>query len=407
MTEEKISLKDLIHSAAAQLQKEFEEIKTNNPYAAEGGAEAELVVKSFLKDRLPRRFDIESGCVLGGDGTVSRQTDLIIFDALNSPVYRKGPRVHILPRDNVAAVVEVKSKLNKTQLKDAAEKIASVKKIKPTPITNVDQPVTFGDMIMTNTLGCVFAFDSYTSITTLAENLKEINSDFDSSDWIDLVVVLDKGYIGYTVQFPFEREFPGWFGGACAEDFSIPPFYIHLAKHEAGDLTLNHFFVKLMAHLTFFRKRSSIEFSSILGPDPKETMTIQGYQYNLSGQLVPAEKSHYKETFKNPRIRFNVYSKKDKGFRGQVCYLPWQDGAVITCSVLFDPKIVFQHYFQSLKQNGMIMPAKMGANLWFSSVLPISEKDFIRVSESIHEDLITVRDSQDNDPPPWKLDSHD
>ena len=403
MDEEKILLKDLIQSAAKQLRQDFEEIQNNNPHAAESGAEAELILKAFLKDRLPRRFDIETGLVVGQDGTVSRQTDLIIFDALNSPVYRKGPKIHILPRDNVAAVIEVKSKLNKDQLKDAAKKIASVKTLRPTPITNIDQPVTFSDMIMTNTLGCVFAFDSYTSLVALADNLKEINSEYDSSDWIDLVVILDKGYIGYAIQLPFEQHFPGWFGGACVDDFLLPPYYIHLVKHESGGLTLNHFFVKLMAHLTFFRKRSSIDFGSVLGPDPNELMTIQGYQYNLNRKLVPAEESHQAGKFKNPRIRFNIYSKKDNVLKGQVCYLPWQDGAVITCSALFDPRLVFQHYFKSLKLNGIILPAGMKQNMWFSSVLPISEDDFIKFSESIHADLITVRDSNDDNPPPFKL----
>jgi hypothetical protein len=403
MDEEKILLKDLIQSAGKQLRQDFEEIKNNNPHAAESGAEAELILKTFLKDRLPRRFDIESGLVVGPGGAVSSQTDLIIFDALNSPVYRKGPKVHILPRDNVAVVIEVKSKVNKDQLRDAAKKIASVKKLRPTPITNVDQPVTFSDMIMTNTLGCVFAFDSYTSLVTLADNLKEINSNYHSSDWIDLVVILDKGYIGYAIQLPFGQYFPGWFGGACVDDFPIPPYYIHLVKHESGNLTLNHFFVKLMAHLTFFRKRSSIDFSSVLGPDPNEIMTIQGYQYNLNRKLVPAEEAHQAGKFINPPVRFNIYSKQDRVFKGQVCYLPWQDGAVITCSTLFNPRLIFQHYFKSLKMKGIILPAGMKENMWFSSVLPISEEDFISSSESIHKDLITVRDSNDDNPPPFKL----
>ena len=219
MSKEKILPKDLLISAAQQLRQEFKEIQDNNPHSAESGAEAEIILTKFLKDRLPRRFNVESGVVLGSKGEVSKQTDLIVYDALNSPVYRKGPRVHILPRDNVAAIVEVKSKLNKEQLKDAAEKIASVKQIKPSPISNIDQPVTFGELIISNTFGCVFAYDSYTSLETLAENLKEINEKHDSSHWIDLVVVLDRGTLSYAVQMPFGQNFPGWFLGPAQETF--------------------------------------------------------------------------------------------------------------------------------------------------------------------------------------------
>src|SRR5574341_1362925 len=98
MNEQKILLKDLIQSAAKQLRQEFEEIRQNNPHAGESGAEVELILKKFLKERLPRRFDIESGFVVGYDGTVSNQTDLIIFDAFNSPIYRNRPRSYILQR---------------------------------------------------------------------------------------------------------------------------------------------------------------------------------------------------------------------------------------------------------------------------------------------------------------------
>jgi len=223
--QKKISLKDLIREAGRQLRQDFDEIWSSNPHAGESGGEAEDILKKFLKQRLPRRFDIETGFIVGNDGTVSRQTDLIIFDALNSPVYRKGSRSHILPRDNVAAVIEVKSKPNKDELKDAAKKISSVKQIKPTPISTSDQPVTFSDFIMTHTLGCVFAFDSYTSLETLAENLREINSEYESDNWIDLVVVLDKGLIGYTAQVPFGGKFMRW-GGTTGEQFVIPPYYI-------------------------------------------------------------------------------------------------------------------------------------------------------------------------------------
>jgi hypothetical protein len=91
----------LLQAAGRQLQAEFQEIRDSNPHAGDSGAEAEEILKNFLRDRLPRRFGVESGIVLGTEGAISRQTDLIVFDALNSPVYRKGPRTHIVPRDNV------------------------------------------------------------------------------------------------------------------------------------------------------------------------------------------------------------------------------------------------------------------------------------------------------------------
>ncbi len=404
MTNKKIFLSDLIKDAGQQLRQDFEEIKNNNPHAGESGSETEIILKDFLKDHLPRRFDIETGFIVGSDGTVSKQSDLIIFDALNCPVYRKGPKTFILPRDNVAAIIEVKSKLNKDELNDAAEKISSVKQIMPSPITNADQPVTFSNLINTNIFGCVFAFDSYTTLTTLAENLREINSAYESQNWIDLIVVIDKGIIGYAIQTPFGNHYPGWLGGACGDEFSVPPYYVHLAVNEPGTLTLNNFFVRLIGHLTFFRKRSTIDFASILGADPSQMILIEGYQYNLNKKLVPAEESHRRETFKNPRIRFNFYSKKERTILGQVSLLPWQDGAVIMCSVRFDPRIIFEHYFRSMKLNGIwVRGGAENDNIWLSSVLPIAEGAFIKYSKNIDKKLIVIRDTDDDNPPAVRI----
>jgi hypothetical protein len=60
MVEKTLSLKELLQAAADQLRSEFDEIRRNNPHAAESGAEAEEVVQRFLKDRLPKRFDVAS-----------------------------------------------------------------------------------------------------------------------------------------------------------------------------------------------------------------------------------------------------------------------------------------------------------------------------------------------------------
>ena len=401
--EQRFKLEDLLRAAGQQLRSDFQEIQDCNPHAAERGTEAEEILKRILRDRLPKRFGVESGLVVGPDGMVSRQSDVIIYDSLNSPVYRGGPKLHILPRDNVAAVIEVKSKLNKDELSDAAEKIASVKKIKASPICGIDQPVTFSDMIMTGTLGCVFSFDSYTSLETLADNLREINEGHDSKCWIDLVVVLDKGCVGYSLQRLFDQVFMGWDAGSVADDFMVPPVYVHLVQATFGDRTLNHFFLKLMAHLTFFRKITPLSLDSLL-PENSKVQTIQGYQYNLGRELVPIEERHQSGRFKNPEVRFNLYLKKDRGFVGQVCLLPWQDGAVITCSSLLPPLVVFGELFRRLNVKSNIIRGNSGnVNMWTSYVLKIAEADFVRAAQDLHPDVITVRDTADDNPPPMKI----
>jgi hypothetical protein len=73
-----LSPRALIQAAARQLREEFAAIQGTNPHSGESGAEAEGILKKFLKDRVPRRFDVESGVVIDTAGVVSRQTDLIV-----------------------------------------------------------------------------------------------------------------------------------------------------------------------------------------------------------------------------------------------------------------------------------------------------------------------------------------
>jgi hypothetical protein len=399
--DERIDVGELLRSAGRQLRTDFQEIQNCNPHAGERGGEAEDILKQFLRERLPKRFGVESGLVIGADGAVSRQTDVIVFDAFNSPVYRSGSKLQILPRDNVAAVIEVKSKLNKEELFDAANKIASVKKIKASPICGIDQPVTFNDMIMTGTLGCVFAFDSYTSLESLAENLRDINGEHESTHWIDLVVVLDKGSIGYTLQRIYDRNMAAWDGGPLHGDFMVPPLYVHLVLGAFGESTLNHFFLKLMTHLTFFRKITSLSLSALLGN--ASVKTVQGYQFKLNRQLVPVSDGHQSGRFQKPKIRFNLYLKGDRRFVGHVSLLPWQDGAVVMCSTLLPPQMILAQYFSRLNLRSNITRAGANVNVWTSYVLKIADEDFIRVSEQLHPDLISVRGGEDDSPPPMTI----
>jgi hypothetical protein len=70
---------------------------------------------------------------------------------------------------------------------------------------------------------------------------------------------------------------------------------------------------------------------------------------------------------------------------------------------MFDPRPIFAHYFRFLKVNGIVLPGSLSKNVWFSSILPIKEDDFIKWSENVHPELISVRDSEDDNPPPVKI----
>ena len=62
---------------------------------------------------------------------MSGHEDVLIYDALSSPVYRYTEENQIISADAIASVVEVKSVLNKKELENGFEKISQVKRPPP------------------------------------------------------------------------------------------------------------------------------------------------------------------------------------------------------------------------------------------------------------------------------------
>lgn len=375
-----INLKSLLVDAGRELRASFEFSRSTSTHSGVQGSEVEDVLIDFLNNRLPKRFNCSSGFVADFEGSYSKQCDIVIYDALNSPVYKPSKKGMIVLSDNAAGVIEVKSSLNKTELQKAAKNIASVKKLKKSPITDMDEAVTLSSFVNTKTYGVVFAYDSETSLETLAENLKEINNDYPSNQWIDMVIVLDKGVIGYTVQNPFEPEKQGWFGGVSDDEFPIPPFYVHLVKSDLGELSLNKFFVSLLAHLTFYRKRVGFNFDSLLGPEGKQVLTINAYQYDLSRNLVDVTEDHKKGNFNIP-LRYNLFGEKNESYLGQIGIKSWQNGAMLSYSGFIPPEAIFSVFIGDKK--AVYVRGMKDGNHWVSSIVKLSDDEFSQIAKNI------------------------
>src|ERR1700722_16905783 len=191
-----LTVAQLFAEAAKKLRAEFEFIRSN-PHPGEKGAEAETVVQTFLNHHPPQRIRATSGIIIDKFNSLSPQTDVIIYDALVSPVYRYSEQMLMLPLDTVAAVIEVKSRLNKKEIEDGYKKIAACKRLKKTPVLAGDQQATGSDLATVATYGVIFGFSSDTSLATLAQHAEELNSQYEPSAWPDLIVLLDSGTISY------------------------------------------------------------------------------------------------------------------------------------------------------------------------------------------------------------------
>jgi hypothetical protein len=234
----------LFSQAAAKLRADFNELVTV-PHAGLKGGEAERIVRRFLQDHIPKRYDVGAGFIIDVKDVTSPQTDVIVYDALNCPVYRASEEAGIFPADNVALIVEVKSQLDKKELLDAGRKIAAIKALQRSGIDDAD-PRFAGSQCF------VFAFDSPLTLETLGEHYQASIAENSLGRHIDHIVVLDKGVLSMMCQPPDTK---GWglayfegFGGAAAEGS-----HIGIGILPVGTDAIDYFFRILLSHLMFFR----------------------------------------------------------------------------------------------------------------------------------------------------------
>jgi len=324
---EKNTIAGLISQAAKKLREDFEHIRATISHSGEKGGETEDKVREFLNGHLPKRFHATKGFVIDADNQMSDHQDVIIYDEQSSPVYKYDGANQIVSADAVAAIMEVKAVLNKSQLTEAFAKIEEVKRLKKRPISGMDQKATESTLTTTGTLGIILGFGSDVSLEKLAEHCAELNEKYETAHRPDIIVLLDVGVINYTAQFIGMRTM-GDLAVAADDEFVIPPCYVHLVAREDGAFSLNRLFTHLLSHLALYPRRPSIPpFSVLLEGTSSIPHGLGVYQFNTERRLVRYEAPPTRPLEQNPIIRVRHRASKEE--LATLTYIPWQDGGVI------------------------------------------------------------------------------
>lgn len=98
-------------------------------HPGEFGVYREGIIKDFLCPFLPTRLTIGSGFIITSKNRISTQCDIIIYDKENTPLIENSGQ-RFFPVECVAGVIEVKSKLTKSTLKEALVKLAAIKELR-------------------------------------------------------------------------------------------------------------------------------------------------------------------------------------------------------------------------------------------------------------------------------------
>ena len=121
--------RNVLLNAQAGLKAGIDQIRSSIPHAAETGRLVEQLIRSELKKVLPEKIAVADGFVVDAEGRASRQMDIILYDKLNTPRIFSSDGAQMFPVETTYAAGEIKTKLDRTSLRDAFEKCSSYKSL--------------------------------------------------------------------------------------------------------------------------------------------------------------------------------------------------------------------------------------------------------------------------------------
>jgi len=201
-----MDLQKIFRGISKKLMHDFEMSAQIN-HSGNKGDYRENALKEFIEvGRLPKRYGIGNGEIVGHISNVSKQSDLIIFDQLNNIPLMFDSKVQVYPIDCVYGIVEVKSHLSKSKLIEALDNIKSVKALSPNDTVKKQSIFVSQTYKRPKPFGFIFAYSlGGNSLKSLVENLKEWESNNSAEYWPNLIVVLGEGIIYHMKKGTFNE----------------------------------------------------------------------------------------------------------------------------------------------------------------------------------------------------------
>lgn len=144
-------------------------------HSLEEGLSNEEIIREVFRRILPKRYGVGKGKVINAEGNMSKQCDVIIYDALDCPnLFVDDHMNQILPLEGVYAIIEVKTRLTSNKIKEGYEQIHSVKSL----LTEINDVSTNDFIQIIPPLGYVIAFHDNRSLKTIYDNYVTLNSTY-------------------------------------------------------------------------------------------------------------------------------------------------------------------------------------------------------------------------------------
>lgn len=160
---------------------------------AKGGA-SEVNWRGMLSDHLPKRYQVDTGFLLDHEGAISEQIDIVVFDRQYTPFLLNRDGVLYIPAEGAYAVFEVRQDFGRDNLKYAADKIASARRLKRTSFQITHAGGQFPPRVPIHILGGILTLDSAWS-PPFGNSFIQLITELGADSRVDLACVLKHGTV--------------------------------------------------------------------------------------------------------------------------------------------------------------------------------------------------------------------
>ncbi|MBL7223599.1 MAG: hypothetical protein ISS72_07090 [Candidatus Brocadiae bacterium] len=220
---------------SAELRGQLAAVETGR-HGGEKGRRRENVFRDFLRHHLPAAYGVGTGEVVAASGDVSRQVDILIYDALHAPLLLEAGGSAVFAAESIYAAIEVKPLLDRAKASEAVDNIASVKVLPRTALARPWGDGGLRDVPLKNPpiFGAVLGAYAIEP-ELLARRLREAQRELHPALWIDCICIPEQAVIHRRTDFPGPA---GW-----SPDASVSA--TQLAIVEAGADSLLYFWLLL------------------------------------------------------------------------------------------------------------------------------------------------------------------
>jgi len=198
--------KALFRAISSKMHADFE-ASAQVAHRGSKGTIRENILRKFLEEgRLPSKYGLGSGEIVGRIKATSRQSDLIIYDKIDGVTLLYDEHTQVYPIDCVYGIIEVKSGLSKTEFIDALEKIAAFKSMAPHGHVQLSRGGGTVSFPRSRPFGMVFAYNlAGNSLVSLTANLREWEQRHPPELWPNYICVLGVGTISHQGKDAFQK----------------------------------------------------------------------------------------------------------------------------------------------------------------------------------------------------------